>query len=80
MMTGDLDASHQRHLDSAEAEKKAGSPAVNVIVSELEALRIDIMRGQVAQALPQVEARLAAGGGLVAAAPLRPERARGSRS
>ncbi len=58
-MTGDLDASRQRHLDSAEAEKKAGRPAVNVIGSELEALRIDIMQGQAAQALPQVEARLA---------------------
>ena len=58
-MTGDLDASRQRHLDSAEAEKKAGRPAVYVIGSELEALRIDIMQGQAAQALPQVEARLA---------------------
>ena len=59
MMTGDLDASRQRHLDSTEVDKKAGSPAVNVILSELEALRIDIMQGQVAQALPQVETRLA---------------------
>ena len=59
VMTGDLDASRQRHLDSAEAEKKAGRPAVYVIGSELEALRIDIMQGQAAQALPQVEARLA---------------------
>jgi hypothetical protein len=56
---GDLDAARQRQLDSAEADKKAGSPAVNVIGSELEALRLDIMRGQAAQALPQVEARLA---------------------
>jgi len=56
---GDLDASRQRRLDSAEAEKKAGTPAVNVIGSELEALRIDIEQGQAAQALPEVEARLA---------------------
>ncbi len=56
---GDLDASRQRHLDSAEAEKNAGRPAINVIGSELEALRIDIMQGQVAQALPEVETRLA---------------------
>ncbi|MEK6405602.1 MAG: tetratricopeptide repeat protein [Acidobacteriota bacterium] len=56
---GDLDASRQRHLDSAEAEKKAGRPAVNVIGSELEALRIEIMQGQAARALPEVEARLA---------------------
>jgi tetratricopeptide (TPR) repeat protein len=59
MMTGNLDASRQRHLDSTEADKKAGTPTVNVILSELEALRIDIMQGQVAQALPQVETRLA---------------------
>jgi tetratricopeptide (TPR) repeat protein len=55
---GDLDASRQRHLDSAEASKKAGSPAVHVIGRELEILRIDLERGQAAQALPQVEVRL----------------------
>ncbi len=56
---GDLDAARQRYLESAEAAKNAGRPAVNVIGSELEALRIDIMQGEAAQALPQVEARLA---------------------
>ena len=56
---GDLDAARKRHLESAEAHKKAGSPAVNVIGSELEALRIDIMQGRAAEALPQVEERLA---------------------
>ncbi len=56
---GDLDAARQRQLESAEAKKNAGRPAVNVIGSELEALRIDIMQGEAAQALPQVEARLA---------------------
>ena len=56
---GELDAARQRHLDSAEAEKKAGGSAIQVIGSELEALRIDIKQGQVAVALPQVEARLA---------------------
>lgn len=56
---GDLDAARQCQLDSAEAEKKAGNPAINVIGSELEALRIDIMQGKVAAALPEVESRLA---------------------
>ncbi len=56
---GHLDAARQCQLDSAEAEKKAGCPAINVIGSELEALRIDIMQDQAAAALPQVEARLA---------------------
>ena len=56
---GDLDAMRQRQLESAEASKKAGSPAIEIIGRELEALRIEIMQGQSAQALPQVEARLA---------------------
>ena len=45
---GDLDASRQRHLDSAEAKKRAGMPDVDVIGSELEALRIDTIRDQTA--------------------------------
>jgi tetratricopeptide (TPR) repeat protein len=56
---GDLDAARQRHLESAEVEKKAGRPAIYVIGSELEALRIDIQEGKVAEAWPEVEARLA---------------------
>ena len=57
--TGDLDAARKRHLESAEAYKKVGGPAYNVIGRELEALRIDIMQGRAAEALPQVEERLA---------------------
>jgi tetratricopeptide (TPR) repeat protein len=56
---GDLDDSRQRHLDSAEAGKKAGRPAIDFIGQQMEALRIDIMQGRAAQALPQVEVRLA---------------------
>ncbi|HYR06953.1 MAG TPA: AAA family ATPase [Longimicrobium sp.] len=56
--TGNVSASRQRHLDSAEAEKKAGSPAVYIVISELEALRIDIMQGNASEAMPQVEQRL----------------------
>ena len=56
---GHLDAARQRHLDAAEAAKKAGKPEVYVIRSEVEALRIDITQGNVDAALPQVEARLA---------------------
>jgi len=58
-MNGDLDNARRRQLESAEAEKKAGMPAVNVIKCELEALRIDIQQGRAAQALPEVETRLA---------------------
>jgi hypothetical protein len=59
VMTGNLDAARQRHLDSAVVYKKAGRPAVYVIGRELEALRIDIMQGRAAEVLPHVEARLA---------------------
>lgn len=59
LMTGHLDAARQQNLESVEAEKKAGRPQINVIGSELEALRIDIVQGQVETALPEVEARLA---------------------
>ena len=59
LMNGDLDASRQRHLESVDALKKAGAFAIYITVSELEVLRIDIMRGQVVQALPQVAAHLA---------------------
>ena len=56
---GDLNAARQRRLDEAEATRQAGQPAVEVMSSELEALRLDIMQGQAAEALPQVQARLA---------------------
>jgi tetratricopeptide (TPR) repeat protein len=56
---GQLDAARQRHLESAEAKRTAGRPEVDVIGSELEALRIDIMQGRVTEALPQIEAHLA---------------------
>jgi len=56
---GDLTASRQRQLDSIESGKKAGAPAVDLIGKEMEILRIDIMQGQAAQALPLVEKNLA---------------------
>ena len=56
---GELDDARQRYLESAEAGEKVGRPPVHVIGSELEALRIDIMQGRAAQALPEVETRLA---------------------
>ena len=56
---GQFDASRQRQLESAEIKRKTGGSAIDVIGSELEALRIDIIQGKVAEALPQVVARLA---------------------
>ena len=58
-MNGELDNARRRHIESAEVEKKAGSPTDDAISRELEALRIDIMQGRAAQALPEVETRLA---------------------
>ncbi len=57
--TSNFDAARRRHLDSAEATREAGLSDVNVIARELEVLRIDILQGEVATALPEVEARLA---------------------
>jgi hypothetical protein len=59
MMTSDLDSALKRNMESVEAEKRAGRPHVFVVSGELEALRIKIRQGHTAQALPQVEARVA---------------------
>ena len=55
---GDLNAARQRCLEVAEFIRQAGHPAIDVVGNELEALRIDIMQGQVKTALPQIEKRL----------------------
>lgn len=57
-MTGGLDGARQARRDEADAKRRAGNPAIQVIGSELEALRIDLMRGEVEQALPEIESRL----------------------
>lgn len=59
LMSNAFDAAHQKFLEAAEAYRKVGRSAVEVIGCELEALRIDIMQGKVAAALPEVAARLA---------------------
>jgi tetratricopeptide (TPR) repeat protein len=55
---GDLEKSKQLHLRSADIERRAGNPEVNAVSSELEALRIDVMQGEVERALPEIESRL----------------------
>ena len=59
VMTGHLDAARLCQIEAADALRKAGRPAIHVICSELEALRIDIKQGQAGAALPEIEARLA---------------------
>jgi tetratricopeptide (TPR) repeat protein len=56
---GDLPAAGQQMLSSAEAYRHAGVPAVNVLASELGALRIDVMQGRGSQARPEIYERLA---------------------
>jgi tetratricopeptide (TPR) repeat protein len=55
---GQLDRAHETYLASAAAQTRAGRPRVDVLGSELEALRVDVMQGRAEQALPAVEARL----------------------
>lgn len=55
---GHLVDAHQRQLESAEAAKNAGLPAIYVIGSELEALRIKFEQDEVASALPAIAAHL----------------------
>ena len=56
--TGNVNGSRQRFIESTEAKRKAGASPASVIVSELEVLRIDILRGQITDVLPRVETRL----------------------
>jgi tetratricopeptide (TPR) repeat protein len=57
--TGDLDRARLLHLQAATASKKADRPAIYIVGSELEALRIEILQGRATKAWPQIQARLA---------------------
>jgi len=59
MACGQLDAARQKQLESARLLERAGRSAVDVLGSELEALRIDVMQGRAAGALPEIDSRLA---------------------
>lgn len=51
---GQLEASQDKHRESARWGERAGRPAVSVLGNELEALRIDVMLGRAAQVLPEI--------------------------
>ncbi|HEX3555412.1 MAG TPA: tetratricopeptide repeat protein [Thermoanaerobaculia bacterium] len=55
---GRLDDAKATYRRSAEAQRRAGSPRVNVLLSEFEALRVDVMQGEAERALPEIESRL----------------------
>ena len=54
-----LDRARETFLRSAAAHCRAGSPRVLVVMSENEALRVDVMQGRAAATLPAIEAKLA---------------------
>jgi tetratricopeptide (TPR) repeat protein len=56
---GRRDEAREMFLRSAAFTRRAGSREVNVVMAELEALRIDVGAGEAATALPEVERRLA---------------------
>ncbi|MDM8567773.1 CHAT domain-containing protein [Candidatus Halobeggiatoa sp. HSG11] len=56
---GQLPEARETFQRSAQAERKAGRSEVNIISSESEVLRIDIMLGEVKIALPTIEQHLA---------------------
>jgi tetratricopeptide (TPR) repeat protein len=56
---GQLARARETFLRSAEARRWAGHPRVLVVMSENEALRIDVQQGRAAEALPAIEEKLA---------------------
>ncbi len=55
---GRLDEARSTLLRGTEADARAGSPRVNILASEFEALRVEVMQGGSERALPEVESRL----------------------
>ena len=54
LQCGHLAAARELRLASASAFHQAGSPAINIIGCEMEALRIDILQGEVDVAMQQI--------------------------
>ena len=54
----DLDSARRTHLAGAEAYRAAGSPEIQVVANELEALRIEVYQGRAERVLPEIEDRL----------------------
>lgn len=58
LLNGAPDAARQRLSEAADAARKCGRPAIDVISSEFETLRIDIIQGYAMTAAPKIEALL----------------------
>ncbi len=54
----DLDSARRTHLAGAEAYRAAGSPEIQVVANELEALRIEVYQGRAERVLPEIDDRL----------------------
>ncbi len=59
VQVGQLPEARETFQRSTQAKRKAGRPEVNILMSENEALRIDLMLGEVETALPVIEQHLA---------------------
>jgi hypothetical protein len=58
VFVGQLDLARETYLRGANAMRRAGSQRVDVLGSELEVLRVDVLRGRAEEALPAVEEKL----------------------
>ena len=56
---GQLERARDIYMRSADAERRASRPKGNILMSELEALRIDVMQGHADRALPRIQEKLA---------------------
>jgi hypothetical protein len=57
-MVGQLAQAAATYQRATQTKRKAGSSEVDIMGSELEALRIGVMQGEAAEVLPEIEARL----------------------
>lgn len=55
---GELSAAREKHRKSAQLLEQAGRPELDVVQSQLEALRIQLMIGQIPEVVPEIERRL----------------------
>ncbi|MCP4105183.1 MAG: tetratricopeptide repeat protein, partial [Desulfobacteraceae bacterium] len=57
-ISGRLVQAREVYMRSANAKRKGDMPEINIIGSELEAFRIDVMQGKAKETLPEIEDRL----------------------
>jgi tetratricopeptide (TPR) repeat protein len=58
MGVGQLERARETYLRSAEVSRRIGGPRIEIVASELEALRVEVKRGRAEDALPIIEEKL----------------------